>query len=60
MVGGPAYHYVFDMSEEGGWYHIPGGASELPWGAGYATGIDEWHEGRFHPLGSPSGEAPDL
>ncbi len=60
MVGGPAYHYVFDMTEAGGWYHIPGGASELPWGAGYATGVDEWHHGVFHPLGSPDGDPPDL
>ena len=60
VVGGPAYHYVFDMSDDGGWYHIPGGASELPWGPGYGTGVDEWCDGSFAPLGNVSGDPPDL
>ncbi len=60
LVGGPAYHYCWDMSDDGGWYHIPGGASELPWGPGYATGVGDWLTGRFHPLGSPSTPSPDL
>lgn len=60
VVGGPAYHYVVDMSDDGGWYHIPGGASELPWGPGYATGVDDWRFGRFTKLGNPRAEAPDL
>lgn len=59
MVGGPAYHYCWDMSDDGGWYHIPGGASELPWGPGYGTGVEDWRIGRFHRLGRPSGGPPD-
>jgi hypothetical protein len=60
MVIGPAFHLLFDMSGPGGWYNIPGGASERRFGPGYGEGIDGWLAGRFRPLGSPPGEAPDL
>jgi len=51
---------VFDMSKPGGWFHIPGGASERRLGAGYGRGVSEWLEGRFLPLGEPQGPAPFL
>ena len=40
----------------GGWYHVPGGASERRTGPGYGKGVDLWAEGRFLPLGPVSGE----
>ncbi|HSO35785.1 MAG TPA: penicillin acylase family protein [Labilithrix sp.] len=58
MVFGPAFHYVTDMSQRGGWYHVPGGASERRTGPGYGKGVDLWSEGRFLPMGDASGRAP--
>jgi hypothetical protein len=58
LVFGPAFHYVTDMSRRGGWYHLPGGASERRTGPGYAKGIDLWAEGRFLPLGPRDGDPP--
>ncbi|MBK06085.1 MAG: hypothetical protein CL920_35925 [Deltaproteobacteria bacterium] len=55
---GPAFHYLMDMSEQGGWYNIAGGASELPWGPGYGKGIKAWLEGDFIPLGDPTSAPP--
>lgn len=51
IVGGPAARFVCDMSEDGGWYNVPGGASELPWGPGYATGLEDWKVGGVTALG---------
>ena len=58
MVFGPAFHYVADLGETGGWYHVPGGASERRRGPGYGKGVDLWAEGRFLPLGPASGKPP--
>lgn len=60
MVGGPAARYCCDMSDHGGWYHVPGGAAELPWGPGYGTGIRQWQLGKFTALGRPAQAAPNL
>jgi len=49
---------VTDMGERGGWYHVPGGASERRTGPGYGKGVDLWAEGRFLPMGDVSGRAP--
>ena len=51
MFIAPAFHLMFDMSQRGGWYNMPGGASEHKLGPGYATGIDEWLQGGMRPLG---------
>jgi penicillin G amidase len=56
----PAFHMVFDMSRPGGWFHIPGGASERRFGPGYGRGVQEWLAGRFFPLGPATGPAPIL
>ncbi len=58
LVFGPAFHYVTDLAERGGWYHVPGGASERRTGPGYGKGVDLWLEGRFIPMGNPKGMAP--
>jgi penicillin amidase len=58
MVFGPAFHYVTDMGDRGGWYHVPGGASESRFGPGYGKGVDLWVEGNFIALGQVSGKAP--
>ena len=58
LVFGPAFHYVTDLAERGGWYHVPGGASERRTGPGYGKGVDLWVEGRFIPMGNPKGMAP--
>lgn len=60
VVGGPAGRFCCDMSDDGGWYHVPGGASELPWGPGYGTGLREWKNGKFTALGRPTQAAPNL
>ncbi|MCB9640573.1 MAG: penicillin acylase family protein [Myxococcales bacterium] len=60
MLGGPSFHMVMDMSHDGSWYNMPGGASERRLGPGYGKGIEEWIEGRFLPFGQPKGEAPNL
>jgi len=54
----PAFHMVFDLSRPGGWFHLPGGASERRFGPGYGQGVREWLTGRFLPIGSPTGPAP--
>ena len=56
----PAFHMVFDMSRPGGWFHIPGGASERRFGPGYGQGVREWLKGDFFPLGPATGPAPAL
>ena len=56
----PAFHMVFDMSRPGGWFHIPGGASERRFGPGYGRGVHEWLTGQFLPLGPATGPAPVL
>jgi len=56
----PAFHMVFDMSRPGGWFHIPGGASERRFGPGYGKGVQEWLKGEFFPLGPATGLAPSL
>jgi penicillin amidase len=58
LVFGPAFHYVTDMGTRGGWYHVPGGASERRTGPGYGKGVPLWVEGRFLPLGPVSGTPP--
>jgi hypothetical protein len=58
LVFGPAFHYVTDLGERGGWYHVPGGASERRMGPGYGKGVPLWAEGRFLPLGPVRGRAP--
>ena len=60
LVFGPAMHLVFDMSKPGGFYHVPGGASEERLGPGYSAGVDLWSEGRFIALGQPGRAAPSL
>lgn len=60
MLFGPAFHFTFDMSQPGGWYHLPGGASERRFGPGYGRGVDLWQTGCFLPLGNPQGDAPRL
>ena len=60
LAGGPAFHYTTDLSERGGWYHVPGGASEQRRGPGYGKGVALWAEGRFLALGNPKGTPPDL
>lgn len=54
---GPALHVVFDMSQPGGFYNIPGGASERRRGA-HRVALDSWRHGRFHRFGDPPGEPP--
>ena len=56
----PAFHMVLDMSQPGAWFHLPGGASERRFGAGYGEGVREWLTGRFFPLGDATGDAPTL
>jgi acyl-homoserine lactone acylase PvdQ len=60
LAFGPAFHYVTDLADRGGFYHIPGGASEKLGGPGYGKGVDLWAEGRFLPLGTPKSRAPKL
>ena len=56
----PAFHMVFDMSRPGGWFHVPGGASERRFGPGYGQGVHEWLTGQFFPLGPATGPPPVL
>ena len=56
----PAFHLVLDMNRPGAWFHLPGGASERRFGAGYGQGVREWLTGRFFPLGDATGEPPVL
>ncbi len=58
IVSAPSCHYLTDMSKRGGWYNLPGGASERRFGPGYGRGVREWSEGDFLPLGDPEGLAP--
>ena len=58
LVFGPSFHYVADMSERGGYYHLPGGAAEYPGGAGYGRGIDAWTSGELVRLGPDVDGAP--
>ena len=60
MVFGPVFHMLFDMSKPGGWYNIPGGASERRRGPGYGVGLQDWIDGRFAPLGDAEGDPPRL
>ncbi|HZU85748.1 MAG TPA: penicillin acylase family protein, partial [Polyangiaceae bacterium] len=59
VTSAPAAHYVADVSDPGGgWYNLPGGASERRFGPGYGRGVEQWRDGRFSPLGRPKGDAP--
>ena len=58
LVFGPSFHYVTDLADRGGWYHVPGGASERRSGPGYGKGVDLWATGRFIALGNPKGKPP--
>lgn len=58
LVFGPAFHYVTDLGERGGWYHVPGGASESRFGPGYGKGVDLWATGKLIPLGPACGRPP--
>jgi penicillin G amidase len=58
LVFGAAGRYLADLGRPGGWYCIPGGASEKRFGPGYGDGLHAWSEGRFSPLGPASGPAP--
>ena len=58
LVFGPAFHYVTDLADRGGWYHVPGGASERRSGPGYGKGVDLWAQGRFIALGNVKGKPP--
>ena len=58
LVFGPAFHYVTDLGTRGGWYHVPGGASERRTGPGYGKGVTHWAEGTFIPLGPVAGKPP--
>lgn len=51
IVTGPAFHLLIDMSVDVTRYNIAGGASELPWGPGYAAGIEAWRTGSMLALG---------
>ena len=59
LVFGAAGRYLADMGRPGGWYCIPGGASEQRFGPGYARGLEAWSRGRFAPLGPAEGPAPE-
>ncbi|HNN93902.1 MAG TPA: penicillin acylase family protein, partial [Pseudomonadota bacterium] len=50
-IFGSAARYVCDLSKPGGYYSLPGGASERRFGPGYRRGIRDWAEGRYAPLG---------
>lgn len=58
MTFGGAGRYLADLSTDGGWYCMSGGASERRFGVGYGKGLDDWARGRFRPLGAPAGPAP--
>ena len=58
MIFGGAGRYLADLSTDGGWYCMSGGASERRFGDGYGKGLDDWSRGRFRPLGGPVGPAP--
>jgi len=60
MRFGPAFHMVFDMSEDGAWYHVPGGAAETPLGPGYGAGVSDWRDGNFERLGGSGRWEPDV
>jgi penicillin amidase len=51
LVYAPAFHVLFDMSQRGVWYNVPGGASESRAGPGYGKGVQEWLAGELLPLG---------
>jgi penicillin amidase len=51
LVYAPAFHVLFDMSQDHVFYNLPGGASESRFGPGYGEGIDDWLKGRVSPLG---------
>lgn len=51
LVYAPAFHVLFDMSQRGVWYNVPGGASESRTGPGYGKGVQEWLVGELVPLG---------
>jgi penicillin amidase len=60
MMFGPAFHMVFDMSETGAWYHVPGGAAETPLGPGYGAGVLDWRDGNFERLGGSGRWEPSV
>lgn len=50
-IFGSAARYICDLSQPGGWYSLPGGASERRFGPGYRRGIADWAQGQYAPLG---------
>lgn len=50
-IFGSAARYICDLSKPGGWYSLPGGASERRFGPGYRRGIRDWAGGQYAPLG---------
>jgi penicillin amidase len=50
-IFGSAARYICDLSQPGGWYSLPGGASERRFGPGYRRGISEWAQGTYAALG---------
>lgn len=59
-IFGSAARYVCDLSQPGGWYSLPGGASERRFGPGYRRGIRAWAQGQFAPLGPVGAADPSL
>ncbi len=51
MIYAPAFHLLFDMSQRGASYNVPGGASESRFGVGYGKGVDEWLTGKWFAIG---------
>jgi penicillin amidase len=54
LIHAPAFHLLFDMSQDGAAYNLPGGASESRWGPGYGLGLEAWLRGELAPLGPAS------
>ena len=54
----PAFHVLFDMSNDQVFYNLPGGASESRFGPGYGKGIDGWLHGKVAPLGKAEPGSP--
>ncbi|MBK6685702.1 MAG: penicillin acylase family protein [Deltaproteobacteria bacterium] len=50
---GPAYRFVTDLGEDLAYATLPGGVDGDPWSKSYAAWLDEYREGRLHPLRPP-------
>lgn len=46
----PSYHFVADMSVDGGWSNLPGGPSENHLSRWYQSDIARWVKGELKPL----------